>query len=428
MSVPTSTILSLPNELLVAIAVAGQEDRIALDLNSETQSTTFKSEWTWSHVSQRFRDAVVGAPELWTLIETGFGSEGSMEILKLYLERSRARQISVTLRQLSESDSDMLEVGLEDRVTSGIVPQINRIRWLRIVLIDWEDPEILAPFRDVAAPCLQHLEIVCTEYDGDVGALFLSGAPRLSSLKIDGITLRLPVPVWTATLTHFDHSASDPDIHDLAAITAQCPLLTHLHLHVAYVPPNANRFHIPTLSFLHVSISEEEPEDYLSCVVDLFDSSALTELIVHGSHGDQIALLLSLKNLPHSSFPSLTSLTFLMGSCSCETSDDDRPSHSISSPPDVFPALSHLTLINQCFTEHLIQKMLGPASQPWSLLKVITLGMKNDSLGGVRDALEDVVNSKRQRGEPLPKVRLLRALASIENWSEDSSWDAEMSW
>jgi hypothetical protein len=229
--------------------------------------------------------------------------------------------------------------------------------------------------------------------------------------------------VWAATLTHLEYSG--PGIHNLAVITAQCPLLTHLHLDVI---SNAHRFHIPTLSFLHISISEEEPADYLSCVVDLFDSSALTELIVHGSHGDQIALLLSLKTLPHSSFPSLTSLTFLMGSCSCETLDDDRPSHSISSPPGVFPALSHLALINQCYTDHLIQDMLGPASQPWPLLKILTLGMKNDSLGSVRDAVEDAVNSKRRRGEPLPKVRLLRAPASIENWREDSAWDVEMSW
>ncbi|KAJ7806118.1 hypothetical protein B0H14DRAFT_3768744 [Mycena olivaceomarginata] len=408
MSAPTSTVLTLPNELLVAIAVAGQEDRVA-DLNSETQSTTFKSEWTLSHVSQRFRDIIVGAPELWTTIKADFGSEGSMEILKLYLERSRARQISMALREPRESR--LLEEGLLDERLGDIVPQVNRIRWLRIVLIDWEDPGILAPFRDVAAPCLQHLEIVC-EYDVDVGALFLSGAPRLSSLKIDGITFRLPVPVWTATLTHLDYSAVNPDIHNLAVITVQCPLLAYLHLRVTYVPPER----------------KSEPMDYLSHVVDLFDSSALTELIVHGSHGDQIALLLSLKTLPHSSFPSLTSLTFFMGSCPCETSDNDRPSHSISSPPDVFPALSHLALINQCYTDYLIQDILGPASLPWPLLKILTLGMKNDSLGTVRDAVEDAVDLKRRRGEPLPKVRLLRAPASIENWRKDSAWDVEMSW
>jgi hypothetical protein len=154
----------------------------------------------------------------------------------------------------------------------------------------------------------------------------------------------------------------------------------------------------------------------------------LTELIVYGSHGADIALLLSLKTLPHSSFPSLTSLTFLTDSCPCETWDTNRPSYPISCPPGVFPALSHLTLVNQCYTEQLIQEMLGRASQPWPLLKVITLGMKNDSLWSVRDAVEDAVISKRQRGEPLPRIRLLRAPASLEDWSEDISFDAGMSW
>ncbi|KAJ7806135.1 hypothetical protein B0H14DRAFT_3153016 [Mycena olivaceomarginata] len=423
------SILSLPNELLVAIAVAGQQDRIA-DLNSETQSTTFKSEWTWSHVSQRFRDVVVGAPELWALIETDFGSEGSVEILKLYLERSRACQISVSLHE--PSGSHLLEEGLLDRrVTRDIVPQMNRIRWLRIVLttMNWEHEEMLPPFRDVAAPCLQHLEIVSTEYDLDAGALFLSGAPRLSCLKIDGFTLRLPVPVWTATLTHLEYSG--PDDHDLAAITAQCPLLVHLRLHIDYVGPDTNRFHIPTLSFLHISIPDDGGANYLPRVVDLFHSPALTKCIVHGSHGDQIALLLSLKSLPRSSFPVLTSLTFLMGSsqCSCDTTNHDHPSHSISSPPGVFPALSHLTLINQCYTSDLIRDILGPASQPWPLLKTITLGVKNNSLDGVRGVIEDAVVAKRQHGGSLPTVQLGREPTwSLENWNEDISWDVEMSW
>ncbi|KAJ7356744.1 hypothetical protein DFH08DRAFT_954078 [Mycena albidolilacea] len=403
------SIHSLPNELLVAIAVAGQENRVA-DLYRPGQwrsgSTTSKCEWIWSRLSQRFRGVIVGAPDLWTLIETDFSGERSIEILKLYLERSRERQISVTLSQ--PPGSNMLDDGdLEERVTGGIIPQINRIRWLRIILgpTDW-DPEMLAPFRDVAVPCLQHLEIIFRNDMQTTGALFLSGAPRLSCLKMAGALLRLPVPVWAATLTHLEYSG--PNIHNLAAITAQCPFLAHLHLRVAYVAPDATRFHVPTLSSLHISIPDGAA-DYLELLVDLFDSPALTELIVYGSDGAQIALLLSLKTLPHSSFPSLTSLTFLTDSCPCETWDTNRPFYPISCPPGVFPVLSHLTLINQCYTEHLIQEM-------------------DVSFEGVRDAVEGAVSSKRQRGEPLPEVRLARAPEFLEDWNEDISFDAEMSW
>jgi hypothetical protein len=79
----------------------------------------------------------------------------------------------------------------------------------------------------------------------------------------------------------------------------------------------------------------------------------LTKFVVHGSHGDQIVLLLSLKSLPHSSFPALTSLTFLMGSsqCSCDTANNDHPSHTISSPSGVFsrtvPSHPHQPMLHQ---------------------------------------------------------------------------------
>ncbi|KAJ7028702.1 hypothetical protein C8F04DRAFT_1265661 [Mycena alexandri] len=86
------TILTLPNELLITITAAGQEDR------AQTLQPAFKSEWALSHVSRRFRDIIVGTAALWTLIEVDLGLEGSTEILKLYLERSEACSIWATIQ------------------------------------------------------------------------------------------------------------------------------------------------------------------------------------------------------------------------------------------------------------------------------------------------------------------------------------------
>jgi hypothetical protein len=72
--------------------------------------------------------------------------------------------------------------------------------------------------------------------------------------------------------------------------------------------------------------------------------------------------------------------------------------------------------------------ILGPASEPWPLLKIITLGVKNDSFEDVRGALETTVISKRERGDPLPKVQILRAPASLANWNKKNSWDMETAW
>ncbi|KAJ7356685.1 hypothetical protein DFH08DRAFT_932782 [Mycena albidolilacea] len=196
-----------------------------------------------------------------------------------------------------------------------------------------------------------------------------------------------------------------------------------------HFPRGATRVHLPTLNFLHISIAKKEPAEYLIEIFDIFDAPALTKLVVHGTHGDQISLLLCSTGLPHSSFPALTTVSFIYtGSCHCEIEGGNRPSLVISSPPIVFPALSHLSLINQCYTEHLIRDILGPESEPWPLLKIITLGVKNDSFEDVRGALETTVISKRERGDPLPKVQILRAPTSLANWNEKNSWDMETAW
>ncbi|KAJ6588186.1 hypothetical protein B0H19DRAFT_1247880 [Mycena capillaripes] len=91
------TMYSLPNELLVAIAVAGQESRVV-----DSLETVFnlRTEWTLSHLSHRFRDVIVSAPELWTFAEVNLEAEGSAEIFSRYLEGSGTCSISVTIRYL----------------------------------------------------------------------------------------------------------------------------------------------------------------------------------------------------------------------------------------------------------------------------------------------------------------------------------------
>ncbi|KAF8213789.1 hypothetical protein K438DRAFT_1804670, partial [Mycena galopus ATCC 62051] len=212
----TDTILSLPNELLVAIAAADQEDRVA-DLYSshwQTRSRTFKSEWTLSHVSNRFRDVIVGAPALWTLPEADLNKTGSMEILKLYLERSRPCEVSATLR---ESQARFF------RDDDFLLTQINEL------VLHW-GAQLLDAFRDEVAPHLQYLEIVyvidketVSDEPEDAVAMFSSGAPRMSFLKLVRIELQFTATPWTASLTHLELHAYPGNNTDLAALTAQCP-------------------------------------------------------------------------------------------------------------------------------------------------------------------------------------------------------------
>ncbi|KAJ7818163.1 hypothetical protein B0H14DRAFT_1375898 [Mycena olivaceomarginata] len=420
---------SLPNELLVAIASSGQEDRVA-DLTSPhsawpTQPTAFCSEWTLSHLSHRFRDVIVGASELWKLTEANLATEGSVEIFKLYLERSRACKISVTLREFPEGN--IIGSGLPMRTGRIIVAHLKRIWSLRILVRTCAGgANMLGLFRDAATPQLQHLEAI---YDPDEnrpdGGFFSFGAPRLSLLKIEGFTLQ-PATPWTPSLTHLELRRVRFDDNTLAAIN-QCPSLAHLHLDMDYVD-TSTRLHLPTMKSLHLLIPKGGA-DYLPWFLKNFDAPALTELTVEGSHGDQIASLFSRTSFLGSTFPVLTSVSFVFRcSCTCETDPDCTPQYTISSPPAVFPALSHLTLINQCFTHTLIQDILGPASHPWPLLKSVTVCPIKGSLENVCSTLADTVKGKRERGQPLPKIRLLRPPVSFENWVESSSMDVRMLW
>ncbi|KAJ7614629.1 hypothetical protein DFH06DRAFT_1484174 [Mycena polygramma] len=424
-----STIFSLPNELLVDIAAAGQEHRFG-PVDSRLRSMASKPEWTISHVSRHLRDVVIGAPSLWTLVEASSHTAGSTKILKLYLERSCAGTLSLMLhvgykfqKMVAPSDS-IQNYALVKKQLSELDSHLTRTWRLRIVL--WS--RLLLPtLRDISARNLQHFEVVIKDRS-DVtetelpAEIFSAGPPmKLKFLKISGLKLPLPVPQWTASLTHLELCGGPSRLSNLgtisAALTAQCPLLVHLHLDKLYTS-SVTRLHVPSLKFLRISAADYEDEFYLLDKMGLFDTPALTEFIVDGAHGDQIFVLFNETSFPHTSFPALTSFSLVhSGSCTCET--NVPLGNSISSPPlALFPALSSLTLINQCFTPKLVEDLLGPASHPWPQLQTVTLRPKGGNVDDVCSALRDAADAKRQRGQTLPKLRLSSELLSLEDWRE----------
>ncbi|KAJ6474656.1 hypothetical protein C8R47DRAFT_706832 [Mycena vitilis] len=423
-----STIFSLPNELLVDIVATGQEHRFEPVDSYRLRSMASKPEWTISHVSRHLRDVVVGAPSLWTLVEASLHTAGFTKILKLYLERSCASPLSLMLhvgyKSRRTSDSIQPNYTLVKKQLSELDTHLTRTWKLRIAL--WS--RLLLPtLRDIPARNLQHFEIVIknrsdvteTELPAEI---FSAGPPmKLKFLKISGLKLPLPVPQWTASLTHLELCGSLSRLSNVgpisAALIAQCPSLVHLHLDKQYALSVA-RLHVPSLKFLRISAADYEDGLYLLDKMGLFDTPALTEFIVDGAHGDQIFVLFNETGFPHTSFPALTSLSFVhSGSCTCETVV--RLANRISSPPlALFPALSSLTLISQCFTPELVDDLLGLASQPWPQLQTVTLCPKGGNVDDVCSALRDAADAKRQRGQTLPKLRLSAELLSLEDWQE----------
>ncbi|KAJ7028716.1 hypothetical protein C8F04DRAFT_51976 [Mycena alexandri] len=367
-SVPS--VFSLPNELLIAIAAAGQEGRVP------NFQAAFKSERTLSQVSQHFRNVIVGAPALWSLVEADLDVEGSMEIANIYLERSRKCCIWVSLKHFfADVDLNLIAVRL-----GQITVHIHRIWRLKIVLgsHSW----------NLVTPA------------------FLGFSPRS------------PPPHWSTPLTHLEFRRSsysdDLDVDDLfVALTVQCTSLVYLYLDLAHMPLHQHRLRIPSLKSLHLSVSKDEDTRHLLDVMDLFDTPAVTNLTLSDTHGDQIFELFNATSLPHASFLAVTTLTFVTNSCTCEKGTLDPFTQTIPSLPlRLFPALSSLSLINQCFTSLLVDAISGATSQPSRLLRTVTLCPDRD--------LEDVhlaLRHAKQRGQIFPRLRLSSKLASrVQDW------------
>ncbi|KAF7360534.1 F-box domain-containing protein [Mycena venus] len=430
----STSISSLASELLVAIAAAGQESDRALNENE-----AFKPEWVLSHTSSRFREAMIDTPALWTLVEVDLDAEGSVEIAKLYLERSRVCKIRANLchaQNLSpDADADDVPPVITERFRQ-IIPHIHRIWWLSIALApEWAEL-LLAPLRDMTAPNLQHLEVSNEIEDRlyRVGScrpieLFSSGAPRLTFVKLVGfVPFPMPGPPWIASLKHLELRNVEADGPYFVELATQCISLAHLSLDMRDIPIEGEQLDIPSLKSLHIAILDGEDDTFLSEMVDVFNTPALTELLISNAHGEQIFPLFNSTSLPHASFPALTSLCFSHGhGCSCEEDSDEMDDlHTISAPPlELFPSLSSLTLINQCFTANLVKDILGPHVEPWPLLQTIALSPMEGSLEAVSDALRIAIHSKQQSGQVLPKFRLAPALASLEDW-QDLGADVEV--
>ncbi|KAJ7835389.1 hypothetical protein B0H14DRAFT_2796765, partial [Mycena olivaceomarginata] len=274
----------------------------------------------------------------------------------------------------------------------------------------------LAPLRHVRAPRLRQLEIVRNCVDDhstkwDSIELFAAGAPELTFLKMDGCKPKIPAPPTRQKKTL-------PPL--LAAITEQCPFLTHVYLDINWMDPTGHRLHIPSLKTLHISISECEEENYLLCIIDLFDTPALTKLIIDNARCDQVSALFNATSLPRASFPATTSLSLVNGGpCPCEAKYPF--SDPISFPPaGSFPALSSLALINQCLATTLVQNILRQdAAHPWPQLKTVTLCPQGAFLADVAAALRDGMHSNLQRSHTLPKFRLSPSLFSLKGREAD---------
>ncbi|KAK7062294.1 hypothetical protein R3P38DRAFT_2834530 [Favolaschia claudopus] len=430
MSSPTS-ILSLPNELLVIIA--GQYEQVPWGRSGwyhRAIEAKYRSEWVLSRLCRRLRNVVIGAPTLWTNItvipNTFQRGSGLGEILRLYLQRSIPLKVSISLQIFALANNAIV---WRESWFRDISHEINRVERLSIVLgLRPNDlGQEFLPLRHVAAPNLLHLEIENRNVRSRPPCpveLFSGGAPKLSSVWMQGF-FPFPAPSWMSSLTRFQSATAGQRLDDAAANLYLSALrqpsgLVYLLLDLAGLGtvPTDYQIRIPSLRFLSVWIDiYNQQEPYLLQIMDFFSCPALSELVVFGSHGHQVFSLLNTFSFPRTSFPMLHALSFINTDleCSCEYNMPlPTRTHLVDTP--LFPTLSSLTLMKQCFMSDLIREIIGTSPLPLPSLQTLTLRPSpGEPVVNVRHALLDAMLRLPQT---LPKLRLSPALYYEEDWRE----------
>ncbi|KAJ7628320.1 hypothetical protein FB45DRAFT_1003991 [Roridomyces roridus] len=427
MASPTETppFLRLPDELVIAITTAGQENHCLPDYSDwESRPKRLEAELTLSHICRRFRDTVSGACILWARVEIDFTRQGSIQLSQLYLQRSATCKIWVIMRTGHY---------VETQSIAHLVPHIARISRLYIAFKTYRALRALfRPFQDVATPYLEHLRI--EDIGGEVPTpidLPSQIGTQFRSLELKRCALRA-LPPWTAATTHLKLKSgscldSDDEAEIFRSVTTRLPSLTHLYIQLQddrYTFDSGIGITLKFLTHLHLEFEDSDTPALLSTLAR-FDTPCLTHFNITGAHGDQIALLFNARQHQRSAgltFPALTSLAFTHPTeCNCDGFESQYARYqSISSPPrQLFPALSSLALINECFTAKLLSDLLGPHSAPWPSLRTVIVHPQEEHTENVYTALQNIVRWKRTRQETLPTFRLSSNLFGREFWEEN---------
>ncbi|KAJ7721025.1 hypothetical protein B0H16DRAFT_1896645 [Mycena metata] len=346
-------IYSLPDELLISIVEAAQNLQW-------TDPASSLIEVTASHISQRFRSAIIAASSLWTSIELRWGLRSDEDRVAAYLLRSRARLLSVRLKCDTYHGHEDLRNKLE-----VVAAHISRIR--RLVLQCGEAGSALqdavAPLRDLHAPYLEHLEVYSHPDMAGCVSIFKQGAPRLRTLKLRNVVFSSVPPTnpWFRLLTNIELGGMQTGIgmYIWPGVFAASPNLVDVTVDGSTFTASdlTEYISMPTLrsltalrlhsSALHVLVSK--------CVLAHIRAPALEVLQFSGVHGDQISSFFN--NVPHSRFPALRSLTFAAAPSVQRWRCTDCALLERASF-DSFSALTSLTIINVCHMHKLVEDLL----------------------------------------------------------------------
>jgi hypothetical protein len=183
------SISALPNEILGLVFERGRPQR-----RRRHSKTGLPFEVDISHVSRRWRDVAISLPNLWTNIH--IFADYSSAWVPMYLERSKSCPLDLRINfwdaDVRLGDDSRAREAMVISVLSLILPHTER--WGAFILEGYYEESIymaLARLHKVAVPLLQRIAVDFeegTEYREGTNfplQIFLGGAPRLSSVRLD---------------------------------------------------------------------------------------------------------------------------------------------------------------------------------------------------------------------------------------------------
>ncbi|KAF8208196.1 hypothetical protein K438DRAFT_1930599 [Mycena galopus ATCC 62051] len=356
-------IFTLPDELLVAIVQVAQESPDAGEL----------VEVTVSHVSQRFRWAVLGASALWSSIELRWGAESDEERFAVYIARSRTCTLAV---KLSYGAYHGKEDRIYEEVRSELATVAQHIARIRHLVLHYgglglSRRDTLIHFEWLYAPCLEYLELsnaseMGAEWEPSVSIL-CAGAPRLTTVKLNNVFLTLTFGLanpWVSRLTRLDFRgmASRQGINP--ELLTHCPQLmdvtldnTTFFFDLESIPIPIS---MPSLQSFRALCLDDQSHTALIGILSHIIAPALEVLQFSGRDIDISQIMSFFNLLSPAQFPILKSLTFANSSvneeeCTCPRRDwgDLRPETLRR-----FSALESLTMVNICHVNSLLEYVL----------------------------------------------------------------------
>ncbi|KAJ7835369.1 hypothetical protein B0H14DRAFT_3871145 [Mycena olivaceomarginata] len=443
-------IFALPDELLVSVIQAAQQ---ATDHSARVEVVV-------SHVSQRFRWAVVGASSLWSSIELHWGVESDEDRFAAYLARSRTCTLSVTMKYHAFYGKEECEYDEVPSQLAAVALHISRIRRLTLHYdgTGLNGQDALMHFHSLHAPCLEYLEIsshAFQSYHAPSLSVFNGGAPRLTSLRLNNVCLTVNVVdprvsrnlwifgnPWVSGLTHLDFGGIMAAENTTARLLASCPQLTDLTLddftfyavdETIFIPilmPIPMPIPMPSLRSLRVLCLDDRsdsPTALVTGVLSNMHTPALEVLQFSGVHIDR-AQITSFFNRSSPS-KALKSLTFANSSVVnvCADGEENSPKHIRPQALQSFPALESLTIVN-ISSLHTLTLRYKDSDQfgiaAWPKLPSVPL----DPADTVTSRLHDLRTSVARLREIRPiHLRLPRSrfFTGRDDWSRDDP-DFEM--